>query len=57
MEDEPKKDDERSKQRVRRYSAKRLLQQTVKVPAGAEVSTEKHRGQLMVCVARLTRQN
>ena len=52
MEDDPKKNDESPKRRVRRYSANRLLREKVSVPAGGTLSTEKHRGQ-MVCVARL----
>ena len=38
------------KRRVRRYSASRLLREKVPVPAESTLSTETHRGQLMVCV-------
>jgi len=44
---------ESRKRKVLRYSASRLLREKVPVPAGAILSTELRRGQLMVCVARL----
>jgi hypothetical protein len=45
---DPKKSDERPKRRVRRYSVNRLLRKKIMVDAAAAVSTEKHRGQMMV---------
>ena len=50
VEDESKKNDERPKRRVRRYSANRLLREKVPVPAQSTLSTETHRGQMMVRV-------
>ena len=50
MEDEPKKNDERPKRGVRRYSVNRLRREKVPVPAQSTLSTETHRGQLMVRV-------
>jgi hypothetical protein len=48
MEHDPKRSVERPKRRVRRYSVNRLLREKVMVAAAAAVSTEKHRGQMMV---------
>jgi hypothetical protein len=50
MEYDPKRSDQRPKRRVRRYSPDRLLREKVSVKAGSTVSTEKHRGRLMVRV-------
>jgi hypothetical protein len=50
VEHDLKKSDERPKRRVRRYSANRLLREKVPVPAESTLSTETHRGQLMVRV-------
>lgn len=50
MEKGPKKSSDALKRRVRRYSVSRLLREKVAVTAGATVSTELHRGQLMVRV-------
>jgi hypothetical protein len=50
MEDESKKNDERPKRRVRRYSPDRLLRQPVVLSGGGTVSVEKHRGRLAVRV-------
>jgi len=44
----PKHDAERPKKKVQRYSPDRLLREKITVPAESTLSTEKHRGRMMV---------
>jgi hypothetical protein len=46
----PKKDAERPRKKVQRYSPDRLLREKITVPAESSLSTERHRGRLMVRV-------
>jgi hypothetical protein len=48
LEDDPKKNDERSKLRVRRFSPERLLRRPIALAGGVTVSVEKHRGRKVV---------
>jgi hypothetical protein len=50
VEQSPKNDAERPRKKVQRYSPDRLLRDKVTVPAESTVSTEKHRGRIMVRV-------
>ena len=52
MERSPTNDDERPKKKVQRYSPDRLLREKITVPAESTLSTEKHRGRMMVRVSR-----
>ena len=48
MKNDPKKDSDRPKRWVRRYSPDRLLREPVALSGGATVSVENHRGRKMV---------
>jgi len=50
VEQNPKTDVEPSKKKVQRYSPDRLLGEKITVPAESTLSTEKHRGRMMVRV-------
>jgi len=50
VEQSPENDDERPKKKVQRYSPDRLLREKITVPAESTLSTEKHRGRMMVRV-------
>lgn len=50
MECEAKPSAERPKRKIRHYSPDRLLREKITVPAESTLSTEKHRGRLMVRV-------
>ncbi len=46
----PKTEAERPKRKVQRYSPDRLLREKITVPTESTLSTEKHRGRIMVRV-------
>ena len=50
MDKTPKTDVERPKKKVHRYSPDRLLREKITVPAESTLSTEKHRGRIVVRV-------
>jgi hypothetical protein len=46
----PRTNDERPRKKVQRYSPDRLLREKITVPAESTLSTERHRGRIMVRV-------